>query len=211
MGNIPDVDLDFGDRDAALASLSNITVASELTTDRTPLVKHNTGLYVQKIPDDPLTGMATYPFNMAEEIGYYKIDVISFKVYKGVDSEAHLIDLLEHAESDEFDWTRFLDGKYYSHRDTDLRVTHLANHMDVVEQYPPQSVDDVAILIALIRPRKKYLIGEPWNVIEDKIWKKLPEEDSDKKGAYFFKKSHAVAFALVILVHLQLLDSQLEG
>lgn len=211
MGTIPDVDLDVGDREAALAALSDITIASQLVSDESKLVEHKTGLYLQNIPTDPLEGWATYPYDIAEDLGYYKIDVIPFKVYEGVESEAHLAELLAHAESEDFDWLRFLDGKYYSHPNTDLRVTHLANHMDVVEQYPPQSVEDVAILIALIRPRKKYLIGEPWEVVKDKIWKKLPEEDSDKKGNYFFKKSHAVAFALVILIHLQLLDSQLEG
>lgn len=206
---IPDVDLDVGDRENALSVLTDPTIASQLTPDESGMVPHNTGLYLQDIPTDPTTGLATYPYDIAEDLGYYKIDVIPYKIYEGVESEEHLIELLAHAESDDFDWFRFLDGKYYSNQDPDLQVTHLARHMDVVEQYPPQSVEDVAALIALIRPRKKYLIGEPWEVIQEKIWKKLPEEDSDKKGNYFFKKSHAIAFALVILVHLQLLDSQL--
>lgn len=207
---IPDVDLDVGDREVAIGLFPTRVTASQLSADKTELVQHNTGLYFQGVPTDPLNGLATYPYDIAEDLGYYKLDLIYYSVYAGVKSEEHLTEMLKYAESDEFDWAMFLDGKYYSNEDPNLQVTHLARHMDVVEQYPPQSVEDVAALIALIRPRKKYLIGEPWEIIKEKIWLKLPEEDSDKPGNYFFKKSHAIAFALVILIHLQILDSQLE-
>lgn len=210
MDSIPDVDLDVADREAALALFPEAILASQLSSDGNRLVKHNTGVYFQNIPVDPLVGTATFPYDYAEEFGYYKIDMIPYHVYEGIEDEGLLLELLEFAESEDFPWHWFRDERFYTHEETRLQVTHLARHFDVCQTYPPESVLDVAALIALIRPRKKYLIGQHWDVIEEKIWKKLPEEDSDKPGNYFFKKSHAVAFALVILVHMQLIAAELD-
>ena len=195
----------MADRGAVLGYLSRAIPASQLTPDKRSLTGHNTGVYFQNVPTDPTTGRATFPYNIAEDQGYYKVDLIPYHVYEGVIDEDHLIELLAVAESDNYQWDWFLDDRFYTNEDSKLQVTHLARHMAVAEMYPPESVEDVAILIALIRPRKKYLIGEHWDIIEEKIWQKLPEEESDKPGNYFFKKSHAIAFALVILVHLQLI------
>ena len=55
------------------------------------------------------------------------------------------------------------------------------------------------MFIAIIRPAKKYLIDEviknDWESINDRIWLK---EDS----GYMYKKSHAIAYALSIIVAL---------
>lgn len=206
---IPDVDLDIADRASALALLPGAVTASQLDSAQKNLVPHNTGLYFQSIPVDPVSSLATFPYDIAEDLGYYKIDVIPYTVYQGVRDEQHLIDLLAVAEGPDFPWEWFLDERFYYNEDPSMQVTHLAKHLHVVQMYPPESVLEVAALIALIRPRKKYLIGEHWDVIDEKIWQKLPEEDSDQPGAYFFKKSHAVAFALVILVHMQLIAERL--
>lgn len=208
MVDIPDVDLDVEDREAVVSLFPEAIIASQLSADRARLVKHNTGLHFQQIPVDPLNGMATFPYDIAEELGYYKVDVITYHAYDGVEDEEHLIDLLGVAEGDYYPWVWFQEERFFTNEDTKLQVTQLANHFGICQQYPPESVSDVAALIALIRPRKKYLIGEPFRVIREKIWKKLPEEESDKAGNYFFKKSHAFAFALVLLVQMQLLDQK---
>lgn len=200
---IPDVDLDVANRDNVVHLIEPKIIASQFTPSEDQLVPHNTGLYCQKIPNDPISGLATFPYKVAEDFGYYKVDIINNKVYEPIGNEEHLDALIAHAESDEFDWTEFLDGKYYTNKDTDLRLTQLAKHMDLVEQYPPRSIDDLAVLIALIRPQKKHLIGESWNDIVDSIWKK------DDDQSYSFKKSHAIAYALLVAVHIQLLDAQI--
>lgn len=205
---LPDVDLDVVDRDRVMSILSDAVPASQLSADGKRLVRHNTGVYFQNIPTDPLNGLATFPYEIAEDLGYYKVDFIPYHAYEGVRDEAHLRQLLEMAESERFPWKWFEQSRFFTNPNHSLRVTHLGNHYELTLRYPPRSVLDVAALIALIRPRKSYLIGRPWAEICDLIWQKLPEEENGEARNYFFKKSHAVAFALVILVHMQMLDGK---
>ena len=51
----------------------------------------------------------------------------------------------------------------------------------------------------MIRPGKKHLVGKSWAEIEADVWLK-PNDDT-----YFFKKSHAIAYALTIAVQLNLI------
>jgi len=197
---IPDVDLDVKDRERAVSLFNKAIPASQLQEGK--LTTHNTGIYFQNIPVDPITGISAFPFDLAEkEFGYFKVDVIPNHVYDLIQTEEELQELLDA----QVDWDWFLDERFYKNQNTKLILTHLGNYHDLVCQYPPQSVEDIAILIALIRPRKKYLKGEAWGEIKNKIWKPLHKE----KG-YFFKKSHAIAFALLVVVHAQLIARRLN-
>ncbi len=199
---IPDVDLDVSDRDKALTSLRRYIQASQINNDDV-LVPHNTGIYFQNVPIDPVTNLSAFPYKEAEFIGYFKVDLIPNHVYDLVESNEELDELLEA----EVNWDWFQDKQFFEADDRRYQLTHLANYHHLCETYPPQSVEDVACLIALIRPRKRYLVGEPWEVIKDKIWKKLDtEDDSD----YFFKKSHAVAFGILVVLHAQLIARKLD-
>jgi hypothetical protein len=57
----------------------------------------------------------------------------------------------------------------------------------------------------MIRPAKRYLIGKDWNTIMKEVWTK-PET-----GDYFFKKAHAVSYAMAVIVHMNLLCEQLNA
>ena len=198
---IPDVDLDVKDREKAASLFPNAVVASQMQQDR--LVPHNSGIYFQNIPVDPTNGISTFPYKMAEDFGYFKVDLLPNHVYDMIDTNEELDSLLKA----DVDWDWFLDERFYNDRDTKYRLTHIAKYHDLVCKYPPTSVGDIAALIALIRPRKKYLIGKPWVYILDRIWEKLDNEDQNQ---YFFKKSHAVAFALLVTVHAQLIARRLR-
>ena len=55
------------------------------------------------------------------------------------------------------------------------------------------------MFLALIRPGKKHLIGKSWKDISQSVW------DKDATG-YTFKKSHAIAYAHLVVVHINLLE-----
>jgi DNA polymerase III alpha subunit len=57
------------------------------------------------------------------------------------------------------------------------------------------------MFLALIRPAKKHLIGQAWKEVSKTIWDKNTE-------GYSFKKSHAVAYAQLVVVHMNLLEEQ---
>jgi hypothetical protein len=185
--DLPDVDLEVVRRDEVAGLFGTAVPASQITNNR--LVRHNTGLYFQDIPVNPLTGLAAFPYKLAEELGFLKIDLLSAPYpYEGVDSMDELRALLV----EPIDWSWFKVPEFVA---TLFQFDGMVNADltvgEVVAYYEPQSIDDLACLVAIIRPGKKHLIGEPWETVRAQIW--------DKEGrGHQFKKSHAVAYALAV-------------
>ena len=188
---MPDIDIDFLDRTDALNILKHVK-ASRL--DGTKLVTHNTGVYLQSIPYDPVTNLSNIEYKQAEDRGYFKLDFLNVSIYKGIKDDAHLQYLMETEplwdllEQDDF---------------TDL-LFHVNGHGSLLKQMKPSSIEELAMCLALIRPGKKHLIGKAWTEIGMDIWTK-PET-----GEYYFKKAHAVAYAHVIVVQMNLICEQIS-
>jgi hypothetical protein len=68
-----------------------------------------------------------------------------------------------------------------------------------VNKLNPQSIDQLAAVLAIIRPGKRKLADSDWATIMQDVWVK-PDE------GYFFKKAHAIGYAYVIVIQLNLLD-----
>lgn len=185
-----DVDIDFADREQALALLTT-TPASIIRDGK--LTKHNTGVYATEIPQDPFTGYASLDYNDAEDRGYMKLDFLNVNLYKQVRDEAHLIELMR-----EPDWTKLYDPAICS------QLIHVNNHYNNLLKMP-EPVDTIARLamfLAVIRPGKYHLLGKTWKEVSETVWQK-PADDS-----YYFKKAHSVSYAQLVVVNLNLLDEQ---
>ena len=178
-----DVDIDMANRDDFL-KLVNVTPASIEKDGK--FTKHNTGVYFQNIPKFPLEGYSTIDHKQAEEEGWFKVDFLNANVYKDIKDEAHLNKLIETEPM----WELF------EHQEIVEQLFHISNHWDIVKQHPPTSIDQLAMILAIIRPGKRHLVGKSWKEIESDVWVK-PEDDT-----YFFKKSHSYGYALAILVQL---------
>jgi DNA polymerase III alpha subunit len=81
---------------------------------------------------------------------------------------------------------------------TDL-LFHVNGHGSLLKQMKPSSIEELAMCLALIRPAKRHLIGKDWTEIGQTIWTK-PDN-----GEYYFKKAHAIAYAHVIVVQMNLI------
>lgn len=181
--DIPDVDIDVGDREAAVKLFEDrATSASQLVNES--FAKHNVGIYLQRIPVNPLTGWSSFDFRHAESLGYYKVDVIANSIYRDIQSQEQLQQIID--EPIEWEW--------FEHPEFVALLFQLGNEAEIVAAYAPKSIADLAALVAIIRPGKRYLIGEPWETIREKIWQK-----ETGKGQTF-KKSHAIAYALAVVV-----------
>jgi len=181
-----DIDIDFADRDQIL-SLLDVTPSSIIRDGK--LVRHNTGVHPTEIPVDPFTGYASLDYNDAEDRGYIKLDFLNVNLYKQVRDEQHLVELMR-----EPDWTKLYDLAICS------QLIHVNNHYDTLLKMP-EPVDTVARLamfLAVIRPAKRHLIGKSWKDVSLTIWDKV-------EGEYAFKKSHAIAYANLVVVNLNLL------
>ena len=89
---MPDIDIDFVDRDQALKLFKHVP-ASRIDNDR--LVKHNTGVYLHSVPASAAEAVCSVPYDHTTAEEYFKIDFLNVGIYKGVKDEAHLIQLME--------------------------------------------------------------------------------------------------------------------
>jgi len=181
-----DVDIDMADRNKFL-ELVSVTPASIVKDNE--YKKHNTGVYFQSIPRFPLEGYSTIDHKDAEEEGWFKVDFLNNSIYQDIEDESHLNRLL----ATEPMW------KLLEHEEVVSQLYHINNYADVVKLYKPTSVEQLAMILAIIRPAKKHLMGKPFEEIEKTVWDK-PED-----GEYYFKKAHAIAFATAIVVQLNVL------
>jgi len=188
-----DVDIDMANREDFLR-LVNHTPASIKQDDGTP-VKHNTGIYFQNIPQFPLEQISAIDYKTAQDQGWFKVDILNNSIYKNVVDEAHLTQLM-HAEPL---W------ELLQHEEVVQQLSHINGHYQLVQQYQPKDVAQLAMLLALIRPGKRHLIGKSWDEIADTVW------DKPTDGSYYFKKSHSFAYAVSIVVQLNLLVEKLYG
>ena len=72
-------------------------------------------------------------------------------------------------------------------------------HFDIVFKLETKNIEKLASVLAIIRPAKRHLMHKYWSEILKEVWLK-PNDDS-----YFFKKSHAVAYAQAIVVQMNLI------
>ena len=180
---MPDIDIDFANRDAILSKIKHRV--AKLNTGK----KHNTGVYVTEIPHNPFNELSTIDHKVADARGYFKLDFLNVSIYKNVKNEQHLTELMERKPI----W------QLLEHEDFSEKVFHLNGHSALLKQLKPSSVQQLAASLAIIRPAKRYLVNESWETILREVWIKPTD------GAYFFKKAHAFSYAMAVCVHMNLI------
>ena len=186
-----DIDIDFADRKLALEKFQHV-VASRRTEHG--FVPHNTGIYIQNIPCDPITNLSTIDYKEAESRGYFKIDFLNVNVYDGVRDREHLLQLMnteplwDLLEQDDF---------------TNL-LFHVNGHGTILRRMKPASVEQLAAVLAIIRPAKRHLIGQDWMTVMNEVWTKPTTNE------FYFKKAHAIAYSQAIVVQMNLICEQIS-
>jgi hypothetical protein len=188
-----DVDIDVFGRDRVVEGLG--CVFGRIDRGNGKYEKHNTGVYLQNIPRDPVTNISTIDHRTAKEYGYFKVDILNVNLYEDVRDEAHLLALLDK----EPPWD------FLEYEEVTEQLFHLTGYHHLLKQYKPQSVEDLAMILAIIRPAKAYLQNSPWEKVRSEVWVKNDSGDD----AYQFKRGHAISYALAIIVNLNLLIEKL--
>lgn len=188
---MPDIDIDFADREHALEKFKYTRAMRREGND---IKAHNTGIYVTAVPKDAKDNIATLDYKEAEDRGYFKIDFLNVGLYEGIKNEEHLIHLMNQEPL----WDLLEDDSF-----TDL-LFHVNGYGNILRQMKPRSIEELAMLLALIRPAKRHLLGKTWTEIGQEIWKK-PENDE-----YYFKKAHAIAYAQAVVVQMNLICEQIS-
>lgn len=181
-----DIDIDVANRDKLLSLIKNTPAMINKDGKQT---RHNTGVYFHEIPVNPFNGFATIDYKEAEDLGYFKIDILNVSLYDKIKSKDELDELLAMEPM----W------ELLEHKEVVEQMFHIHNHYDVVKAMKPRSLEQLAAVLGIIRPAKRHLLGKDWDTVMKSIWVK-PTTD-----AYFFKKAHAHAYAQAIVLQLNML------
>lgn len=183
-----DIDIDFADRSAVLNLIKN--VPARQMHDGRPR-RHNSGVYVTDVPYDPVTDCAAIDYETAEQRGYFKLDFLNMSVYQLVRDPEHYQQMLVREPA----WDRLW-------RDPDWagQLAHVGGYTSLLRSMKPDTVPRMAAFISIIRPGKAHLQDRPWTEVFDSVW------DGDDSRGYTFKKAHAISYAALVTLHMNLLS-----
>ena len=186
-----DVDVDVFGREKILQGIE--CIYGRIDRPDGKFERHNTGVFFQNIPRDPTTNISTLDHKIAKDYGYFKIDFLNVNMYEGVKSEAHLLELMD----------KMPPWDFFEYPEVTDQLFQLKGHSHLLQKFKPQSVEDLAMILALIRPGKAYLQQSDWDKIRKEVWVKSGTD------MYEFKRSHGIAYSLAIIVNLNLLIEKL--
>ena len=153
--------------------------------------RHNSGVYPTDIPYDPVNECAAIDYEEAERLGYFKIDLLNMSVYQLVKSPEHYQELL----AEEPNWARLhLDPEWTK------QLVHIGNYTDLLATMKPDNIPRMAAFISIIRPGKAHLQNRPWPEVFESVW------DGDDSRGFVFKQSHAISYAALVALHMNLLQ-----
>ena len=184
-----DIDIDLANRDQLLRLITS-TAARQVTQGL--VRKHNSGVYVTDIPQDTVNACAAIDYETAEKLGYFKIDLLNMTVYQLVKSSEHYEQLL----AQEPPWSRLWSDPEWA-----KQLVHVGNYTELLKTMRPDSIPRMAAFISIIRPGKAHLQNQPWETVFASVW------NGDDSRGFVFKKSHAVGYATLVALHMNLLDS----
>lgn len=187
-----DVDIDCIRREEILKGIE--CIYGRIDRENGKFDRHNTGVYFQNIPRDPTTNISTIDHKVAQNYGYFKIDFLNVNLYENIRDEKHLLELRDR----EPPWD------FFEYEEITEQLFHLKGWSHLLKRYKPQSIEDLACVLAIMRPGKAYLQNTDWDRIRKEVWLKTEGED-----IYQFKRCHSISYALVIVVNLNLMIEQL--
>ena len=185
-----DVDIDVDPRFKPASIFKTWPRAAVLKDGK--LTAHPCGVYPQRIAVDPLTGLAAIPYDQAEDIGYLKVDFLHLNVYQHFKNRAEIEELLKKDP----DWSLVRVPSVQA------KLFQLAKQGDLLNDLKPTSIEELADVMALIRPGKRNLLGL---YKKERVAARRLLYAKDESG-YSFKKSHALAYSYVVWLQLHLIE-----
>jgi DNA polymerase III alpha subunit len=186
-----DVDIDVNSKFDPLKVFPGAVKAS-LYKDK-KLSPHPCGVYFQEIAIDPITRLAAIPYEAAEELGAFKVDFLHLHVYDHFSSREEIKEFLKIPP----DWALLQIPSVVR------QLFQLSKHEDILAQVKPSSIMELGDVLALIRPQKRFLLKY---YLADRTKARSLLYSRDAAEGYAFKKAHAVAYALVVVLQLHLIQ-----
>lgn len=188
-----DIDIDITPK-ADVKKLFNQTVRASMEMNG-ELKPHPVGYYFQNVPVDNITGLSAIPYKNTLEHNYFKIDLLNLNLLNDFSSKIQMRKMM----NVEPDWDMLNDEKIVK------QLFQIADHYDVISMVKPRSVEELADVLALIRPGKRKLL---YKYLEDKrevrkvLYKKISKHD--------MRKSHVIPYALLIVIQMNKIKSEIN-
>ena len=183
-----DIDLDLADRNILLKLIDAVPARQQ---HQGQVRRHNSGVYITDIPYDPINECAAIDYEVAEQRGYFKIDLLNMSVYQLIKSPEHYKEMLSATPP----WSRLWTDPEWARQ-----LVHVGNYTDLLASMKPDSIPRMAAFIAIIRPGKAHLQNRPWAEVFDSVW------DGDDTKGFVFKHSHSISYAALVALHMNLLN-----
>jgi hypothetical protein len=187
-----DIDIDVPNREEVLKLIRHVPARQQQDGHSR---RHNSGIYVTAIPEDPFNKCAAIDYQEAESRGYFKIDLLNMSVYQLVKSPEHYEQLLAQTPP----WSRLWTDSEWA-----KQLVHVGNYTELLKQMKPDSIPRMAAFISIIRPGKAHLQNQPWDTVFESVW------DGDDSRGFVFKHSHAISYAALVVLHMNLLTQSDE-
>lgn len=184
--NQADIDIDVPNRLALLNLLPHMAARHTVNGQ---VRQHNSGVYFTDIPYDPINKCAAIDYESAEKRGYFKIDFLNMSVYQQVRDPEHYEQMLEKTPA----WSKLWTDTVWA-----SKLVHVGNYTALLMSMRPDSIPKMAAFISIIRPGKAYLQNQSWQDVFASVW------NGDNSRGYTFKKSHAIGYARLVALHMNL-------
>lgn len=150
------------------------------------LSPHPSGVIIEDVPKDPITSLTCIDYKKCDTLGLYKVDILTNNSYNIFDSQKEM----DEYRDMETDFSLLLVEKICE------QLPHIGNHYELVKKVKPDSIQELADVLALMRPGKihlldDYLIPSKRIMVRDNLYRA-------PRTGMFFKKSHAVSYAVMI-------------
>ena len=187
-----DIDIDFADREQILNLVQHIPARQMIQNQ---VRRHNSGVYVTAMPYDPVNNCAAIDYELAEQRGYFKIDFLNMGVYQLITSADHYKKTLDTTPP----WDRLWYDPVWARQ-----LVHVGNYTELLKSMRPDSIPRMAAFISIIRPGKAHLQNKTWKDVFESVW------DGDDSKGFVFKHSHAISYAALVALHMNLLSQAVE-
>ena len=178
-----DVDIDI----QAHVDKTQFGVRAIQYNEREEIITNHVGVYINSnMPIDQSTGNAAIDYETAEKLGFIKIDLITNNSCNLFDSKEDLLNCI----NTEPNWDLFQDQNVVE------KLPQIHRQFDIISSLNIKNINDLADAIALIRPGKIHL-KDSYIKNKEKVRENLFRKPNN--GLPYYKKSHAYAYATLII------------
>ena len=157
--------------------------------EKQKILPHPSGIVLDDIPVDPDSGMVPFDYKILDDMKLTKVDLLTNHSYDVFHKKEDILNLVDKIDTIDWDW--FQDNDFTE------KLPHLKGNSHYLNFLHPKSVEELADVLALIRPGKIHLMDEylvKRRAMDNRIYSR-PTNDK-----MYMKKSHAIAYAVMICV-----------